>query len=298
MRIAAVVVTYNRSALLQQTLAGLAAQERPVDHVFVIDNASTDDTAEMLKTHSWPMEVTVRRLKNNTGGAGGFSYGIKEAFAEGYDAFWIMDDDTVPTPTALGELEHGIKSYQNRSGSLPSFACSMVVFPDGEICEMNIPTPTWDWTRYLVHGEDYCLVNSCSFVSCLITAEAVRECGLPYREYFIWFDDVEYTLRLSRFRPGVFIPSSRVDHLLPTNRGVNFADVNEKNLWKFEYGVRNQMSAAFSLRSPGLAISLAGTMFKQLRGSDVSAKHRLKLLQSAAKGLVFHPKKRFARRSQ
>ncbi|MDO5727402.1 MAG: glycosyltransferase, partial [Bowdeniella nasicola] len=258
----------------------------------------TDETPEMLQTTSWPMDVTVRRLKRNTGGAGGFSFGIEAAFAQGYDAFWIMDDDTVPTPTALAELERGMHRFEQRSGSLPSFACSMVVFPDGEVCEMNIPTPTWDWTRDMVHDEDYTLVNSCSFVSCLITAEAVRECGLPYREYFIWFDDVEYTLRLSRFHPGIFVPASRVHHLLPANRGVNFGDVNEKNLWKFQYGVRNQISAAFSLRSPGLAISLAGTMLKQLRGSDVSHKLRMKLLQSAAKGLIFHPKKRFARRIQ
>lgn len=298
MRTAAVVVTYNRSELLQKTLDGLAAQERPVDRVFVIDNASTDDTATMLRTKTWPMDIVVRRLKRNTGGAGGFSFGIKEAYAQGFDAFWIMDDDTVPTPSALGELEKGIKSHQQRSGVLPSFACSMVLFPDGEVCEMNIPTPTWDWTRERAHGQDQYLVNSCSFVSCLITAEAVRECGLPYPEYFIWFDDVEYTLRLSKYRPGIFVPESKVNHLLPANRGVNFGDVNEKNIWKFQYGVRNQVSAAISLRNPELATSLLFNMLKQLHGSGVDKKLRLKLLQSMAKGLVFNPKKRFARRVQ
>lgn len=295
MRVAAVVVTYNRADMLEKTLAGLEAQSRPVDRIIVVDNASTDRTPEMLAAREAAVPTTITRLKRNTGGAGGFAHGIQAAYGAGYDAYWIMDDDTVPRPDALKALLGGIDQFEERTGDQPSFACSMVLWTDGELCEMNTPDPTWDWPRHMAHNEPYQLVKSCSFVSCLITKDAVRECGLPYREYFIWYDDAEYTMRLSKFRPGIFVADSKVDHLLGENRGVNFGDVNDKNVWKFEYGVRNQVSAAFSLRSPTIAVQLAENMLKQLHGSGVSPKLRLKLIKAGLKGLVFHPKKRYAR---
>ena len=44
----AVVVTWNRRALLEQCLAHLMAQTRPCDGLIVVDNASDDGTADML----------------------------------------------------------------------------------------------------------------------------------------------------------------------------------------------------------------------------------------------------------
>jgi rhamnopyranosyl-N-acetylglucosaminyl-diphospho-decaprenol beta-1,3/1,4-galactofuranosyltransferase len=46
--VAAVVVTYNRKELLRQCLGGILAQTRPVDAIYVVDNASTDGTDQMI----------------------------------------------------------------------------------------------------------------------------------------------------------------------------------------------------------------------------------------------------------
>ena len=43
-------------------------------------------------------------LAQNTGGAGGFAYGLALALADGADLVWLMDDDTVPEPGALRAL--------------------------------------------------------------------------------------------------------------------------------------------------------------------------------------------------
>lgn len=296
MKIAAVVVTFNRCDMLVKTLDGLKQQTRPVDHLLVVNNASTDDTKQMLESYDFgDIAHTVRHLPVNTGGAGGFTYGIEKAYDMGFDAFWIMDDDTVPRPDALKELEKATESYRSRHGAYPSYSCSSVLWTDGSLCEMNTPVTTWDWPRDMVLGADYALSKSCSFVSCMVTAEAVKAVGLPYSQYFIWYDDAEYTQRLSKFRPGIYAFKSEVDHLLPQNRGVNFADLNENNYWKFSKGVRNQVSAAISLRRPLIALELLENMLKQFRGSAVSKKLRLKLFACAAKGLVFNPKKRFVK---
>ena len=64
-----------------------------------MDNASTDGTGEAVRA-AFPA-VRLATLAQNTGGAGGFAYGLALALADGADLVWLMDDDTVPEPGAL-----------------------------------------------------------------------------------------------------------------------------------------------------------------------------------------------------
>src|SRR4028119_2142102 len=103
MKIIAVIVTYNRLALLKKCIAGVQQQSRRPDGILVINNSSTDGTVEWLATQ----EVTVV-TQPNLGGAAGFSTGIKEAYKRGADWIWLMDDDTIPTSSALEKLTNAI----------------------------------------------------------------------------------------------------------------------------------------------------------------------------------------------
>ena len=77
--VAAVVVTYNRRALLMEALAAVQAQTRPADTVIVVDNASTDESAAAV-AQRFPA-ARLERLARNTGGAGGFAFGLAAALA-------------------------------------------------------------------------------------------------------------------------------------------------------------------------------------------------------------------------
>ena len=46
--VAAIVVTYNRLEKLKNVLASLEAQTRLPEHLVIVNNASTDDTAAYL----------------------------------------------------------------------------------------------------------------------------------------------------------------------------------------------------------------------------------------------------------
>ena len=70
-RVIAVVVAWNRAALLRETLDGLAAQTRPLDGVVVVDNASSDETPQLIASH--PVVSNVVTLPQNYGGSGGFA---------------------------------------------------------------------------------------------------------------------------------------------------------------------------------------------------------------------------------
>ena len=101
-RLVAVVVTYNRLDKLKPTLARFL--DSPPDHlerVVVIDNASTDGTADWLAMQDDP-RLAVERLPENRGGAGGFEAGMRFA-TERFDPDWLVlsDDDGRPAPGAL-----------------------------------------------------------------------------------------------------------------------------------------------------------------------------------------------------
>ena len=120
---AAVIVTYNRKALLKECLLALLSQTTACD-ILVIDNHSTDGTAAAVEDIIKDKSSNERRITYidtgaNLGGAGGFSYGIKEAAQRGYEYIWIMDDDCVPEPDALEELFSAAAKLEKDSQGSP-----------------------------------------------------------------------------------------------------------------------------------------------------------------------------------
>ncbi|SEO70778.1 glycosyltransferase family 2 protein [Trujillonella endophytica] len=293
--VAAVIVTYNRADKLGKVVENVLAQDRPADQVIIVDNASTDSTAEVLAAYEGRPTVTVERLSENTGGAGGFAHGMSLAYEQGADFVWIMDDDCYADSDALRTLLDGHARAEDSMGMRLPFACSVVRWTDGDICEMNNPEPTWDWGKLLARGEQSVLVNSCSFVSVMFPRWALTQFGLPLAEYFIWFDDQEYTRRLSKAGPGVQVLTSGVLHDLGVNRGVNFGDVNAGNMWKFEYGVRNEASYRWHHEDAFAALRFAQRLFSGLRGGGVPWPLRRRLARKWVEGIRFDPKPRFPR---
>lgn len=287
--VAGVVVTFNRLEKLKTVIASIEAQTHAVETLLVINNASTDGTAEYLADLETSVPLEVVTMETNSGGAGGFAEGMRRGYASGADHVWIMDDDCYPKAEALSTLITGFDDAVAELGPDVPFACSVVQFTDGSICEMNNPVPTWDWGRLLVKQQNSVMVTACSFVSVLIPRWAIAEYGLPYSEYFIWFDDREYTLRLTNRCPGVQVLDSVVVHDMGDNRGVNFAMVDRKSLWKFSYGVRNE--ASWQLHHRGLLhfVEFGARLFVSLHRGRVPLDLRAKLMGKWLRGISFNP---------
>jgi len=233
--VCAVVVTHDRRELLRECLTALRAQTRPPDALLVVDNASTDGTAAMLADEF--ADVEVHRLDVNEGGAGGFNEGIRAAHARGYDWLWLMDDDTIPEPTALACLEAGHRTASSL-GEPPSILASRVVWNDGRLHPMNTALPAFQDMDGLVGSASngLLLIRSASFVSLLLDRRAVDRHGLPIKRYFIWSDDVEFTARILRHESGFLVPDSVVHH--KTASPYTSAEGSRE---RFFYAVRNSI---------------------------------------------------------
>lgn len=235
LRIAAVVVTYNRLPLLRQCLQVLTDQTLLPAAIWVIDNASTDGTEAAVRAMNID-GLEYRNTGRNLGGAGGFSYGIREATLAGYDALWLMDDDTLPEPGALEALLQADTELKGRYGWLSSRALA----PDGSDQPMNRQrkSPYTDVESF--SGERIPAVMA-SFVSLFLRTETVRRYGLPIAEFFIWSDDWEYTRRISREMPGYVVPQSRVVHAMKNPGTVNIATDVPSRWERYRYFYRNDV---------------------------------------------------------
>lgn len=248
MKICSVIVTYNRKKLLEECISSIFNQSYEVSSIIIIDNCSTDGTEEKLKSSNiiGNKKVIYIKLKENIGGAGGFYTGIKEAIKDQYDWLWIMDDDTIPTKTALEELLNASKLITEKT----SFLCSKVIGPEDE--EMNIPNISrrverngyQSWMKYLNNG--IVEVSSATFVSVLIKYEAIKKVGLPWSEFFIWGDDIEYTSRLvNNYGNGYVIGRSIVIHKRHGAKNITIVEEDNINRLKFyKYKYRNDILIA------------------------------------------------------
>lgn len=234
--ICAVVVTYNRVNMLTKCIEHLLSQEDSSCDIMVIDNASTDGTKEAISAFRDNLRIIYINTGANLGGAGGFQYGIRAATEAGYEFLWVMDDDCMPTSTALNEFIKVDKKLKGNYG----FLSSKALWKDGSICTMNVQRhPMYKPIRNF--EGDLIPATLASFVSLFFKTEVVRKLGLPIKEFFIWTDDWEYTRRISRHYPCYVVPMSVVIHESVSNIGANIATDSMERINRYRLLYRNDV---------------------------------------------------------
>ena len=119
------------------------------------------------------------------------------------------------------------------------FLSSKTLWKDGSICIMNIQKET-KWKR-LKEFDTEKTIQYASFVSLFLRTDTVKKLGLPYKEFFIWADDWEYTRRISKTKPCYYIPSSVVNHWCGSNVGADIITAPADRIERFSYMYRNDV---------------------------------------------------------
>lgn len=284
---AAVVVTYNRKDLLVECLQHLKNQTAPVD-IMIVDNASTDGTSDLF------IDETKGLLYFNTGanlgGAGGFNYGMRKVCELGYEFVWVMDDDTLPEPTALEKLLEADEKLSGNYGWLSSLA----LWKDGKECRMNrqkIKPKAFEYLHFLQYG--IISAEQATFVSLFLKTETVKKYGLPIKEFFIWGDDIEFTRRISVInnQPCFLVGSSVVVHAMANNNGSRISDDVPERLDRYRYAFRNE---AFFYRKEGRLLYYLAKCCKQIllivfKSKNYRFKRLRVVVSSMIKGMFFNP---------
>lgn len=286
--ISTVIVTFNKLTLLKECLDAVLNQTILPDKIIIIDNNSTDGTKEYLDELAKESECILPvHLNENIGGAGGFNAGIKKAMSFKSDYIWIMDDDTIPTSTALEKL---IQAKDDIGENNFSFLASNVRWIDNSPCLMNIPRVLQNWNTL----RGYVELEFSSFVSMFINADCVKKIGYPISDFFIWGDDVEYANRLRSILPGYYVDDSVVVHKMAENNRTDILTDNVGRIPRYFYAYRNE---CYQSRKKGLKDFSKFILFKYVWGmfkiSFTHNDHKLLKLKTINKGVwkgfVFNP---------
>ncbi|MBI2606981.1 MAG: glycosyltransferase [Deltaproteobacteria bacterium] len=215
--VVAIMPTYNRREMMARAVESVFAQTRRPDIFLVLDHASSDGSAEELArlAGSKPMDFRILTKTGNIGASGAMRFLIDEALKLKPDWIWFMDDDAAAEPRALGAL---LDAPESRDSSVMLLE-STVVDGNGVWTEANrpaifkpetfefegLPENALDSGRALeVHTGGYC--------GWFARPKCFEEFGYPRDDFYFWFDDIEYVVRVSRKSKVYLIPGSRIRH--------------------------------------------------------------------------------------
>jgi len=198
------IVTFNRSHLLAGLLESITRMDPKPGHVVVVDNASSDDTTEIVESFRDRLgtELVYRRLESNTGGSGGFSEGMRIAYDLGSTWIWLMDDDVEVLPDGLARMGAWAPRFKTVQGRRYDYDGSEFYWQYRIAEKMAIPIP------FAPAGFDesgYKEMNSGCFEGMFIHRDIVRQIGLPDPRFFIYWDDQLYGWLASRVTTSVIV---------------------------------------------------------------------------------------------
>lgn len=240
MNIICVLVTFNRIDKLKLALNSYTKQTVKPDRVIVVDNHSTDGTVDYLKQWEKLNEGFERKvvfLPTNTGGSGGFYFGLKESLKYESDWIYVSDDDAYLEYDVIEKIKFHASKINGDVGAI----CGTVkekngigyfhrrVYHEGVFLLKERNLIDQDYKKDSVELSTY------SFVGTAIRTSALWDIGLPNKDFFLWYDDTEHGIRMAKRYKILLFPDIVINHDVDsTNTEVN---------WKKYYGYRNNLLA-------------------------------------------------------
>lgn len=216
--VAVIVLNWNRRDDTLRCLDSLAQSTAVPFDTLVVDNASSDDSVEAVRS-TYP-DVRIIENSTNLGYAGGNNVGIEAAMHENYAYVLVLNNDTVVDPAAIGRLVDLAKLEPDAGVIAPA------------ICYLDDPQRVWsaggtiDWQRGTVktsyldaslsdlprrpYTTDH--VTGCCM---LLRIEALRRAGLIDPRFFLYFEETEWCVRIARAGYQIMVnPEARIWHAI------------------------------------------------------------------------------------
>lgn len=230
-----VIVTYNRLNLLKECIDAIQNQIKKFTDIVIVNNNSNDGTTEYLnETYKGDNSFHIINLDVNSGGAGGFYEGLKN-IPQNDDWVLLIDDDAILRKDFLLEIDNGLN--ENYDKSIQAYSGTVLLNNFIDVThrkllknKLTIKTKVLSVKEY---DKKYSCIDLASFCGLLISTQLIKKIGLPEKQFFIWYDDTEYSLRIRNYSKIVNINSAKLDHKTnPITKSYILS-------WKSYYGYRN-----------------------------------------------------------
>lgn len=213
-KVSVIIVNYNGQHLLGVLFESLAHQTRPADEIIMVDNASSDGSAEFVR-ESFPW-VKVIVLPTNTGFAEGNNAGA--AYAQG-EYIALLNSDTVVDERWLAELVQ-VLDGDERIGATVAKICldasHTKIAQAG--AEFNNLGNIWGrGSNQLDQGQFDTVREVPALTACSVILRRKALEGEPLfdRSFFMYHEELDLSLRLrGRGYSIVYVPTAIVYHKL------------------------------------------------------------------------------------
>ncbi len=202
-----ILVNYNGMNYLESCINSIQQQSYLNYEIIIVDNASQDKSIEFIKC-KFP-KVKLIELTNNEGFGVGCNIGIEDALVRGFKYFLLVNTDTILENNLLELL---MKKANQNTVLTPQIYCTDKENNSIENVKKN-STVSWytggkiDFKTALVNQNIFALVeegeksefNDINFISgccMLIPARVVNRVGLFDENYFMYYEDVDYCMRI------------------------------------------------------------------------------------------------------
>lgn len=192
--ISIVIVNWNGHVMLRECLQSLGAEDGPDLEVVVVDNGSTDGSADMVR-HEFESVVLVEGA-DNVGFAEGCNLGIGAAHGS-----WILtlNNDATAAPGCLAALRAAVSGAEPRLGMMqcrmlfahdPSILNSTGVrlLDDGRAEDRDYGVPA---ARARASGEVFCPTAGAALYRRVMLDEVRLSSGWFDRRFFLYSEDVD-----------------------------------------------------------------------------------------------------------
>ncbi len=216
-KVVVATLTWNQKSDVLECLSTLVKLDYPNYEIVVVDNGSTDGTPEAVQAQ-YP-DVHVVRHPENFGCAEGVNGEIRYALQASADYLFIIANDATVESTTLTELVK-VAEQDPKIGIV-----SPKVFYYGSTKKIWFAGGArFDWVRGRFHGFIQNVADDVSFDRqqdaeffpggfSLVRMEAIKKTGFLDPDYFIYFDDSDWSLRIHQAGySGAYAPLARAWH--------------------------------------------------------------------------------------
>ncbi len=221
--VAIVVVNWNGKKVTLECLASLQQLTTPDVRIVLVDNGSSDGSAEAIR-ETFP-GVDVLALASNRRFAGGNNAGIAHALAMGADHVMLLNNDTVVAPDVVARLLDRFTQDPRCGMAAPKIFYAdppdRLWFAGGEI---SFWTGTMRHTgiREADHGQ-YDTPREIGYATgcCILTSrEVIQRAGVLDESFFMYTEDADWSMRVRAAGYRIlYEPRARVWHKLSVSAG-------------------------------------------------------------------------------
>jgi hypothetical protein len=212
MKLGVVVLNWNGGDVTARCLESLRASACAADQIVVVDNASTDGSADLVRGRH--PQVVLLANDSNLGFAEGNNVGIRYLLDRGFDLILLLNNETVVDAACLCELRRAAQTH-------PAAAYGATIYeqaPPGKLWYAggSIHRLTLDARHDITLASATLAPRPTGFITgcCLmLRADALRRVGLLDADFFAYYEDVDWCLRArAAGEQLVHVPAAIVHH--------------------------------------------------------------------------------------